>query len=675
MTDPEFIKLNPGLSQNGQEAGATLLSLSNSSDVIEQLTEYIAARQGRDGVHQRQGRPVGHEGQPGVQEDRPAARRVAAARHLHPEDRERPAGRTTRRSTSPSSRRRSRRCARSPRRCSTPGPTCRPAATSTRRTEHYKLGRIDRQSFGSRFMLGIVSLGDAARYGLRIGRAGDASRARTSRPTDALARGRGRAGRAEEEVRAVRPRPGRRAQVAARPTPARWSSTPPPGCGTWPRTDADKVAQFIRVSTTEGQRPGSGNGELPAGFLPIKKTGVTAKLLRLGAGGRRRGRGAEGAGRPSRPTGPTPAAAAPATAAAVTPAGRAPAGGDAVGRAEPVGGADGAAGGRADAGDPGGRLRRSPAACCRLLILLGALGCVVATGLRVFVAAPPGAAVTATLEKPTTAGAAPSAGCAGSRPRPRSHARSSRSRASRVRRPARRRRADAAASVLSSTFTMIAIVCLWVAAQLLFLGALSQDRAQDLLYDEFREELAGADGARSARSCRPATRSRCSRSRASASSRSSSRAPRPATRSSGPATSATPRCPARSARRSSTAARRRTAARSATSPSCRPATRSRWSTAQGEKVFTVVGVRRAGDPLPQPPAEGAARLTLVTAEGERPPRRAHPRVVVYVDADAEEGVPRTAGPADGGPRVRAGHGHGTPGASRCWPCASPCSWR
>src|SRR3954454_2650938 len=42
--------------------------------------------------------------------------------------------------------------------------------------------------------------------------------------------------------------------------------------------DAAKVAQFIRVSTTEGQRTGSGNGELPGGFLSIERTGATAKL-------------------------------------------------------------------------------------------------------------------------------------------------------------------------------------------------------------------------------------------------------------------------------------------------------------------------------------------------------------------------------------------------------------
>ncbi len=40
---PEFVRLNPpGLSRNVQEAGATLLSLSVSSDLIRQLTSYIA---------------------------------------------------------------------------------------------------------------------------------------------------------------------------------------------------------------------------------------------------------------------------------------------------------------------------------------------------------------------------------------------------------------------------------------------------------------------------------------------------------------------------------------------------------------------------------------------------------------------------------------------------------
>ena len=46
--------------------------------------------------------------------------------------------------------------------------------------------------------------------------------------------------------------------------------------------------------------------------------------------------------------------------------------------------------------------------------------------------------------------------------------------------------------VLSTAFTMVAIVCLWVAVQLLFLSSVSQDRSQDLLYDDFRHQLGGA---------------------------------------------------------------------------------------------------------------------------------------------------------------------------------------
>jgi hypothetical protein len=42
MNDPEFIALNPGLSQISQEAGASLLSLANDSDIIQQLTDWIA---------------------------------------------------------------------------------------------------------------------------------------------------------------------------------------------------------------------------------------------------------------------------------------------------------------------------------------------------------------------------------------------------------------------------------------------------------------------------------------------------------------------------------------------------------------------------------------------------------------------------------------------------------
>jgi hypothetical protein len=44
--------------------------------------------------------------------------------------------------------------------------------------------------------------------------------------------------------------------------------------------DATKVAQFVDVATTEGQRPGYGNGQLPPGYLPITRSGATAPLFR-----------------------------------------------------------------------------------------------------------------------------------------------------------------------------------------------------------------------------------------------------------------------------------------------------------------------------------------------------------------------------------------------------------
>ena len=47
----------------------------------------------------------------------------------------------------------------------------------------------------------------------------------------------------------------------------------------------------------------------------------------------------------------------------------------------------------------------------------------------------------------------------------------------------------------------------------------------------------------------------------------------------------------------------------------RPGQRLSVITGQGRQDFRVIGVRRAGDPLPAPLAAGAARLTLVTASG------------------------------------------------------------
>jgi sortase A len=55
-------------------------------------------------------------------------------------------------------------------------------------------------------------------------------------------------------------------------------------------------------------------------------------------------------------------------------------------------------------------------------------------------------------------------------------------------------------------------------------------------------------------------------------------------------------------------------------------------TGQGRFVYKVTGVRRSGDPLPPILANGASRLTLVTAEGTP-----LPSATVFVDAELIEG--------------------------------------
>ncbi|MFL6155187.1 MAG: sortase domain-bontaining protein [Marmoricola sp.] len=53
-------------------------------------------------------------------------------------------------------------------------------------------------------------------------------------------------------------------------------------------------------------------------------------------------------------------------------------------------------------------------------------------------------------------------------------------------------RPDEALSLLSSATAMIALVCGWFLLQLLFFGGISADRAQALLYDHYRGQLADA---------------------------------------------------------------------------------------------------------------------------------------------------------------------------------------
>ncbi|WP_193611391.1 hypothetical protein [Nocardioides lijunqiniae] len=275
MTDPEFVALNRGLSQNVQEVGATLLSLSESSDVVEQVTDYIA--------HDKEAMAFVN-GKPDTWGMRvnPAYKRIKLPTSTWPLlDSYIPKTENTCRQENPGV---------YFTQLAAPVTTLRKIAEAlldawpnvqTRcdydaATKTYKLGRVDRQSYGSRFMLGIVSLGDAERFGLR-------SAALQTKPGRYVAPTEGSIAAAVS----LTEQDGKLGPFVLDQKDVRGSARAYPGAMVvytaarlrgMDEEDAAKVAQFIRVSTSEGQRAGTGNGELPEGYLPIRAKGVTGRL-------------------------------------------------------------------------------------------------------------------------------------------------------------------------------------------------------------------------------------------------------------------------------------------------------------------------------------------------------------------------------------------------------------
>jgi len=201
---------------------------------------------------------------------------------------------------------------------------------------------------------------------------------------------------------------------------------------------------------------------------------------------------------------------------------------------------------------------------------------------------------------------------------------------------------EEAVSLVSSAFTMIAIVSLWFVLQVLVLSGFSQARDQHLLYEDFRHQLAAA------------------------------------TAPTGPivppgepvALITAPEIGLSQVVVEGTASgdllagpghRRDTVLPGQTGISLVYGRSSTYGgpfrhitdlergdeivvqTGQGRTVFEVDGVRRAGDTLPTPPTSEQARLTLVTAEGSGALAGLRARDTVYVDATAAKGQPFPAG--------------------------------
>lgn len=323
--DPEFQALNPGLDDSRfTEAASTLMSLSGGSDVIRQLTSYIAADPDATAFLKGQPDPWGMKVNPFY---KGVALPVATWPLLD----------TWTPTATGSDCLDSNRAPYMPR-IAAPVSDMRLISTAlllnwpqvaTKCTYlgagQFKIGRQDPQGLGNRFMLGLVTLADARRYGLnvaelqtkpRTGGAKDVASATFVAPSDAsfaaavgLMRQSGKLQPFTLAVKDVRSSatayPGTMVVHTAAKTRGGLSSA-----------NARIVADFISVATSEGQRVGRGNGELPTGYLPLTDSGATRKLL-IAA---RQARAAILA--PAAATSGTPTATASASASASpTPAG------------------------------------------------------------------------------------------------------------------------------------------------------------------------------------------------------------------------------------------------------------------------------------------------------------------------------------------------------------------
>ncbi|MCZ4499166.1 MAG: peptidase sortase [Marmoricola sp.] len=201
---------------------------------------------------------------------------------------------------------------------------------------------------------------------------------------------------------------------------------------------------------------------------------------------------------------------------------------------------------------------------------------------------------------------------------------------------------DEVVSIVSSTFTMVAIISLWFLLQVLVLSGFSQARSQDLLYGEFRTQLAAATaplgpvaavGAPVAVLTVPRLGLEQVVTEGTAS----------GDLLDGPGHRRDTVLPGQSGVSQVYGRGATYGAPFARLTDLRAGDQVIAQTQQAKTVFIVDGIRRDGDRLPQPPQAGQARITLVTAEGSGALGALRPGHAVYVDATATTGQPAPAG--------------------------------
>ncbi|KQX75934.1 hypothetical protein [Aeromicrobium sp. Root472D3] len=276
--DPEFQQLNPGLDSIAREAAATVLSLSESSDVLTSLTSYIRDDPDAKAFMAGKADPWGMVVNPSYKNLKLPVSSVPLLDTFVPTSQQE----CQQQNTTPYLTQ-----------IAAPvtsiskiaqavldgWPNVQTRAERSSSSDPCKFGRIDRQGVGSRFMLGIVSLGDAERYGLRTAalRTGSGAARQFVAPSDASI---------AAAVKVAKADGVRKAFALSQATIRKTKGAYPGAMIVYTvaklrgldAADAKTVASFIRIATSEGQVRGSGNGRLPDGFVPITKKGATSAL-------------------------------------------------------------------------------------------------------------------------------------------------------------------------------------------------------------------------------------------------------------------------------------------------------------------------------------------------------------------------------------------------------------
>lgn len=187
-------------------------------------------------------------------------------------------------------------------------------------------------------------------------------------------------------------------------------------------------------------------------------------------------------------------------------------------------------------------------------------------------------------------------------------------------------------AVMTDGLAVLSVVCLWVLLQVVFLSGLSHERDQAVLYQRFRAELAAAT-APTGGAIAPGDPVALVRLPSLGAELVVVEGTASGDLLAGPGHRRDTVLPGQVGVSLVYGRARTYGGPFAGITSLRPGDEVVTRTAQGRSRFRVMGVRRAGDPLPPPPAAGESRLTLVTGEGSGRLAAVSPGTAVYVDAE------------------------------------------